>query len=160
MGYWTVARLQLHHEAVALRYLELAGYEVYYPCLREKRVRYGRRIELRPPLFPGYCFLLIELQWHAARWAPGTLGLIMDGMRPARVPDGVIAEVKAREVRGLIELPKTRLKRGARVKITAGLFSGQLGLYDGMAAGERVLVLLSVLGRVALPARDVEAVGS
>ena len=46
------------------------------------------------PLFVGYTFVLIQLQWHAARWAPGTLGLIMDGERPARVPDAVIAEIR------------------------------------------------------------------
>ena len=53
--------------------------------LRERRVFQGRKFEARPALFPGYCFVLIELQWHAARWAPGTLGLVMDGITPARV---------------------------------------------------------------------------
>ena len=47
--------------------------------LRERRVFQGRKFEARPALFPGYCFVLIELQWHAARWAPGTLGLVMEG---------------------------------------------------------------------------------
>src|SRR5262249_37686242 len=78
---------------------------VYYPRLRDRRIRRGRRVELRPALFPGYAFVLIRLQqWYAARWAPGTLGLIMDGVGPAKVPDAVIAEIRRREVDGLIEL--------------------------------------------------------
>ena len=78
----------------ALHYLEeVAGYTVYYPRLRDRRIRHGRRVELRPALFPGYAFVLIRLQqWYAARWAPGTLGLIMDGVGPAKVPDTVIDE--------------------------------------------------------------------
>ena len=62
--------------------------------------------EVRPLLFPGYCFVFIELQWHAARWSSGTLGLIMAGDAPARVSDAVIAELRGRERDGLIELPK------------------------------------------------------
>ena len=31
---------------------------------------------------------------HTARFAPGVIGQIMDGERPARVPDNVIDELK------------------------------------------------------------------
>ena len=48
----------------------------------------GRRQYVLRPLFPGYLFLAIELQWHAARTAPGVARLVMDGERPARVPIG------------------------------------------------------------------------
>src|SRR5262245_47015726 len=95
---WCAARLEPRREHVALRFLALNGYATYFPQLREScRSRAGRRIEVRPPLFPGYAFVEIELQWHTARWCPGVLDLIMDGIRPARVPDSVIAEIKARE---------------------------------------------------------------
>ena len=46
----------------------------------------GRKVVRKPLLFPGYCFVFIELQWHAARWSPGTLA----GDGPAHVPEGVI----------------------------------------------------------------------
>ena len=106
MAYWCAARLQLRREALALHCLGLAGFTTYLPRLREYRTSHGRRVEVRPPLFPGYCFLQITLQWHAAQWAPGTCGLIMDGDRPAKVADAVIAEIRSRERGGLIELPK------------------------------------------------------
>lgn len=87
VSFWAVSRLALNHERLALHCLTLAGFTTYLPRLRERRISHGRKIERQPPLFPGYCFTWIELQWSAARWAPGTLGLIMDGLQPARVPD-------------------------------------------------------------------------
>ena len=43
---------------------------------------------------------------HTARFAPGVIGQIMDGERPARVPDAVIDALKNRERNGTITLPK------------------------------------------------------
>jgi transcriptional antiterminator RfaH len=160
MPYWTCARVRPQHERLALHCLELAGYETYLPRLRERRVSHGRKIEIRPPLFPGYAFVAIELQWHAARWSVGVLGLIMDGERPARVPDAVITNIKAREVRGLVELSsKPRLRRGEPVRILQGPFRGCLALYAGQAPHERVAVLLTLLGgrqRVTLSSGSIE----
>jgi transcriptional antiterminator RfaH len=149
-------------EALALHCLGLAGYATYCPRLRTQRISHGRRIEVRPLLFPGYAFVWIELQWHAARWAPGTLGLIMNGSGPARVPDAVIAEIRSREREGLIELPKPPgLQRGDAVRVIHGPLQGLRGLYDGMKPRERVAVLLAILGdqqRVELPAQAIERV--
>ena len=99
------------------------------------------------PLFPGYAFVAIELQWHAARWSVGVLGLILAGDRPARVPDRVIDEIRAREVRGLVELPKAeKFKPGTPVRVLRGPLEGTLGLVAGMRPRERVLILLTLLG--------------
>ena len=114
-NFWCAARLQPRREALATHCLGLAGYEVYLPRLRKHRRTRGRSVEHRPPLFPGYIFILIVLQWSAARYSPGVATLVMNGGGPARVPDGVIDEIRSRERGGLIELPKPRgLRRGIR----------------------------------------------
>ena len=93
---------------------------------------------------------------------PRRHGLIMDGIKPARVADQIIDDLRKRERNGLIELPKRPgLKPGDQVRILQGPFAGRLGLYAGMRPHERVLVLLALLGRqqrVELPKCDVEAV--
>jgi transcriptional antiterminator RfaH len=145
--YWCYARLESNREGVAQYFLKLAGFETYFPRIREERVRRRRRIEVTVPLFPGYCFVVIEQQWRAARWSIGVAALLMDGERPARVPDVVLDEIRKRERNGAVELPKpAELKPGDPVRILSGAFEGHLALYAGMKPHERIEVLLSFLG--------------
>jgi transcriptional antiterminator RfaH len=164
MPFWACAQLQPQRERLALHCLTLAGYNVYRPLLRQHRVSRGRRVETTSALFPGYAFVLIELQWHTARWAPGVTRIVLDGAAPARVPDGVIDEIRGRERGGLVELPRRELARvGERVRVTRGPLAGRVGLYAGMKPRERVEVLLAILGgqqRVSLARGDVEAAGA
>jgi hypothetical protein len=51
-----------------------------------------RKITITPPLFPAYAFVMIVSGWWNARWSPGVVRLIMDGLLPAHVPDAVISE--------------------------------------------------------------------
>ena len=162
MGYWACARLEPHRERLALHCLGLAGYVTYLPRIRERRLSHGRRIEVRPPLFPGYAFFVVEAQWHSARWSVGVLGLIMNGLQPAKVPDRVIDEIRGRERNGLIELaPPPSLRRGARVRILAGPFRDHLAIFADMRPRQRVEILLQLLGgeqRATLAKKDIEVV--
>jgi hypothetical protein len=93
MAFWTAARVMPRRERLALHCLKLSGFETYVPRIKDRRIIRGRKVNEIAPLFPSYIFILIELQWHAARFALGVASLIMDGERPARVPDNVIAEL-------------------------------------------------------------------
>jgi transcriptional antiterminator RfaH len=160
VAYWAAARTQPQREAVAQHFLELAGYAVYLPRLREHRVRGSRKIETRPVLFPGYLFVEIVVGWWQARWCPGTLGLVMNAGVPVRVPDRVLDDIRKREVGGLIELPRhSKFRTGERLRVTQGPLAGHVGLYAGMKPRERIEVLLAILGgaqRVTLAADAVE----
>jgi transcriptional antiterminator RfaH len=161
MGYWAVARLEPKREAVAEHFLQLAGYTVYVPQVREHRARNGRKVEKISPLFPCYGFILIEQQWHSARWTVGVAGIILNGDHPAAVADSVVDALRRRERNGAIELPKVRgLMRGDLVRVIGGAFTGSLALYQGMRPHQRVEVLLAMLGgqqRVSLPRSDIAA---
>jgi len=78
------------------------------------------------------------------------------------VPDAVIAEIRAREVAGLIELPKPpQVRLGDAVQILRGPFARKLAIYAGMKPRQRVEVLLALLGslqRMTLAADAVEAI--
>jgi transcription antitermination factor NusG len=160
MSYWAAAQLVPQRDGLALHCLRQAGFETYAPRLRERRTVHGRKVVRTPLLFPGYLFVLIELQWHTARWAPGVVRLVMNGTAPVAVPDRVIDALRARERGGLIELPRPpKFRPGDHVRVLHGPFIGQVGLFAGMKPRERVEVLLGFLGgqRVTLAADAVEA---
>src|SRR6516225_4521900 len=161
MSYWACAQLESNRTKLALHCLDkVAGYEIYNPQLREPRHRRGRKIIGVSQLFPGYCFLLIINAWYSARWSPGVVRLVMDGERPAVVPDAVISEIRSRERNGYVVLPKPRgLALGTRMKVLQGPLQGQIGLLAALRPHERVLVLLQLLGgqqRVELARSSVE----
>src|SRR5262245_55596847 len=129
MPYWAAVRLQPHREAVALNFLKIRGFEIYFPRIRERRVIRGRNVLVTPPLFPGFAFVAIELQRRAARWSPGVLSLVMNGERPARVPNADILDFRARERDGYVVLPKQLSSRsgfhaGDRLRVRSGPFIG------------------------------------
>ena len=161
--FWACAQLEPQRTALALHFLGLNGFEVYCPRLREQRRLNGRKVAIATALFPTYLFVWVVSGWWNARWAAGVRRLIMDGEQPARVPGGVIDEIRAREnADGFIELlPRQRgLRVGDRVRVVSGPFVGQLALFAGMRPHERVLILLALLGgeqRVELTRGAIEA---
>ena len=109
-------------------------------------------------MFPGYAFVWIALQWHAAKWAPGVVRLVSSGgAEPAKVPTSVIDDLKARERDGYVVLPQPPgLKRGDKVQVIYGAFAGHLAVLEGMKPRARVEVLMTLLGtqrRAELPKR-------
>ena len=160
MAFWSCVQLEPNRERLALHCLSaINGFEIYSPRIKAPR---ARREDDTRPLFPGYAFVFIVLQWHAARWSPGVVRIVLDGATPAKVPDRIIAELRERERGGIVQLPEAPgLRAGDRVRVTRGPLIGFAGLYSGMSGRQRVEVLLTLLGgqtRVTLPKSDVEAV--
>jgi transcription antitermination factor NusG len=147
---WWVAQTECRREDVAARFLQLAGYQIYLP-----KVRAGRSIKV---LFPSYLFIARAAQWYRARWSVGVVRLVAHRRagEPTCVGEDVINALRQRERDGVVVLALApALKHGDPVRITRGIFTGELALYDGMRPHERIGVLLRVLGRVELPAGDV-----
>jgi transcription antitermination factor NusG len=90
------------------------------------------------------------------------LKVLMTGDRPAKLADSIVDEIRGREVRGFVKLPKpATLERGQRVRIRQGTFAGRIALYDGMSGPQRERVLLDLLGQsvpVVMPVGSVECV--
>jgi transcriptional antiterminator RfaH len=168
MAFWTAARIRPRKERLALHCLNVSGFETYVPRTKDRIVRRGRKVSAIAPLFPSYVFILIELQWYGARFALGIANLIMDGERPAKVPDAVIADLRARERDGLVRLPPppkaiAAFAAGDELRVRSGPFTGLYGLYAGMAPRERIFVLLRMLGgerTVELAHGDVRKIGT
>lgn len=149
---WYVVHTQPHAEAKAAANLCRQGFDAYLPRYLKRR-RHARRVEtVATPLFPRYLFAAIDVTtqaWRAVHSTIGVVHLICAGERPTAVGDGIIAELKRREdERGFVQLERTpQFELGEKVRVLDGVFSACLGLFDGMTDGERVAVLLDLLGR-------------
>jgi transcriptional antiterminator RfaH len=132
---------------------------VYLPRYLKIR-RHARKVDTVPaPLFPRYLFVAVDATSQPFRSISSTIGiahLICQGDEPAPIPYAVIASIKEREdPRGFIQLEtRPKFAPGAPVRVLNGVFSDCLGLFDGMTDGDRVAVLLDMLGRRVRVAMD------
>jgi transcriptional antiterminator RfaH len=149
---WYVVQTQINAEAKAARNLLRQGFEIYLPKYLKRR-SHARKIEkVAAPLFPRYMFVQIDMatqRWRAIQSTFGVSHLVLQGSDPARVAPQVINSLKAREDEGgyvtLDKRPKFAL--GEKVRVLAGVFAENFGLFDGMADRERIAILLDLLGR-------------
>lgn len=162
---WFVVRTHPHAEKLAASHLRRQGFETYLPLYRKRR-RHARRVEtVAAPMFPGYLFVAFdpnEAQWRPIRSTIGVAGLICIGDRPTPLPFTVVDALQAREGEGgLIELAvKPDFVAGDKIKIEDGVFADCHGLFQGMTDGERVTVLLDILGRKVKVALDADLVAA
>ena len=162
---WYVVSTHARSEHKAAWHLRNQGYRPYLPCYSKLR-RHARKVDyVSKPLFPRYLFVEMDVtrtQWRAICSTVGVSGIIsFDGL-PSPVPEGIVEEIAACEdAKGMIVLPKRApFEPGQPVQIAAGPMLDKVGLFESQTDDERVVVLLSLLGRevrVRLPIETVSA---
>jgi len=151
-GAWYVIQTHVNAETRAACNLVRQGFDVYLPRYLKRR-SHARKVEKVPvPLFPRYMFVWIDTatqRWRSVQSTFGVSNLISHGADPAPLAHEVIRSLKAREDGcGYVQLDqRPRIAMGAKVRVLAGVFAENLGLFDGMADRDRVAVLLDLLGR-------------
>lgn len=146
---WFVARAKSGREAWALENVAAQDCTAYMPRVLGKR----RGIVCSQPLFGPYFFVRTLGSWRFLLSTFGVAGVVLfGGESPATVRDEIITALRAREVEGLIVLPPPpevvgRWKPGAQLRVRGGVFSGNIGIYQGLASKQRERVLLDFLGR-------------
>jgi transcription elongation factor/antiterminator RfaH len=148
---WYVLHSKPNRENELNAYLESVGIKTYFPTIHVNPIN-PRSRKIRP-YFPRYLFVyvrLAEVGLSIFRWAPGATRLVEFGGYPAKVPDGVIYQLKrhleAVEAAGGFHLDG--LKPGDPVRIVDGPLAGYEAIFDVRLSGnDRVQVLLEMLGR-------------
>jgi len=148
--FWSVVQSHPACERKAITNIERQGFRCYAPREKITRIVRGRKVHGARWLFPRYLFVWIIDHWYALFGTFGVSSLIMNGDKPAKLPEGWVEQLREREIGGLIVLNASRFKKGQRVQVTGGLFAGQRGLYQGMTSRQREVILLDALGRVEL----------
>ena len=160
---WYLVQTRPCSEAQAATHLERQGFEIYFPRYLKSR-RHARRVEtVAAPLFPRYMFVAIDMavqRWRAVQSTIGVARLVCLGESPTEVPNSVIDDLKrGHDGRGFVQLPTARaFKLGEEIRVLDGVFSSYLGLFERMTDGQRVAILLDLLGRKVRVVLDADAI--
>lgn len=152
MKRWYAVYTQPRAEWLATEHLERQGFEVFFPRYLKRR-RHARKVEdVLAPLFPRYLFAafdLAEAGWRVIRSTRGVVDLVCGGTDPLPVPREIIDEINDRsDEQGLVVLARDRfLTPGDRLSIEAGPFADYEAIFEATRDEDRVIVLLSLLGR-------------
>jgi transcriptional antiterminator RfaH len=148
---WYVVQTQVNSEAKAAQNLLRQGYEIYLPRYLKRR-RHARQIDfVAKPLFPRYMFVTIDMatqRWRTIQSTFGVSHLITNGNEPTVVPEGIVSALKAREdSKGFVKMDaRPKFALGDKVRVLAGAFMDNAGLFDGVGDHDRVAILLDMLG--------------
>ena len=152
---WYLVLTKPLNEEVAKINLERQGYKVYLPRLQQKLLRRGKWRDCVTALFPRYVFVQLESLVQSLAPVRSTIGVanvVRFGVDYAVVPNAVVDGLVAQED------PATKLhslrdgawfKPGDAVRIATGSLSGLEGVFQYEDGADRVVVLLSILGREA-----------
>lgn len=146
---WFVVRALPNREAGAQMQLEAQGFRTFLPRIM-RTVRHARRLRtVKSPAFPGYLFVILDLQrdrWRSVNGTFGVMSMIMGEDAPMPAPKGVVETLigyvdetgACRFDRDLVE--------GAQVRVVAGPLAQAFGELVKLDANGRVRVLLDIMG--------------
>ena len=150
---WFLVFTKSFGESAAAINLERQGYRVYYPRLLRPMLQRGRWVDRIVPLFPRYLFVRLDTERQSLAPVRSTIGvanIVRFGAEATVVSDDIVDGLirRAGSESGLHRLHSScSFAAGSSVKVIAGAFEGLQGIFEREEGNERVVVLLTLLGR-------------
>lgn len=161
---WYVVETQQASELRALTNVARQGFVCFNPLMRRSIRRHGKILASMVPVFPRYFFVELDLDADAWRSINGSYGVKrlvrMTGVRPAKVPDGVVEALRERCVDGVLPDTKPEWSVGQSVRVAAGPFCDAVAVIERFESRDRVRILMEMLSGfapVSLPLSALEA---
>lgn len=149
---WYVLYTKSRFESVVDQGLQKKSIESFLPKIKKKSKRRDRKVILNTPLFPGYLFVKTNL--HPTEHleilkTTGAVHLIGNKDGPVPVPEETIESLKIMiSVEDHISTGN-RLRKGDRVMVVHGPFTGVIGTFVHYRGKNRVVVHIEALGQYA-----------
>ena len=163
---WYVLHTRSRFETVVHDGLFKKAHDVFLPKVRVRSKRRDRKVMIDVPLFPGYVFVKSNLHPHHHIDIVKTVGavrLIGNKQLPVPVPDATIESLRIMVSRDSQVQTGSRLRKGDRVMVVSGPFTGIIGTFDRYRGVDRVVVHIEALGQFAsveVDKQDVEVIPS
>jgi transcription antitermination factor NusG len=126
--------------------------EVFLPKIQVRSKRRDRRLLIKVPLFPGYVFVRSSLQPNEQLEIVKTVGVVRfigNSLGPVAVPDDTIESLMIMINSDNPVTTGHRLKKGDRVIVVNGPFTGVTGYFVRYRGQGRVVVNIDALGQYA-----------
>ncbi len=147
---WFLATVKPNRFAQANFNLQNQGFETFMPML-ERTVRHGRTTKtVMRPAFPGYIFVGYDRdvkQWRVINNTFGVSGLVMRADTPVQVHKILMSSLMERCDNAGKLLPPQEFSAGDKVRVLSGPFQDFLAEVEHTTDGERVRLLLDLMGR-------------
>ncbi|MEJ2452198.1 MAG: transcription/translation regulatory transformer protein RfaH [Gammaproteobacteria bacterium] len=148
---WYVVHTKPRQENVAVENLERQGFTTYCPKTLQPRRRRQSWKKVIEPLFPRYLFIQLNMDVDNVALIRSTLGvisLVRFGNQPAVMPESAIGFIRRQEQELVMDCTEhIRWKKGDVVEIIEGPLSGIKAIFHKRDSGERVLLMLDMLGQ-------------
>lgn len=143
---WYAVYVRSKHEKKVADALAVKGYECMLPTYREKRKWSDRTTVLELPLFPGYVFSRFNIDLRLpVLTVPGVISVAGIGKVPQPIDADEIDQIRKVIAVGHPAQPWPFLKKGQRVRITAGPLTGVEGILSQQRGESRVVLSVSLL---------------
>lgn len=149
---WYVLHTKSRFENIVNDGLYKKSIEVFLPKVLTPSKRRDRKAVIRIPLFPGYLFVktnLNPLEHLEIVKTIGAVRLIGNKDSPIPVPEEAIDSLKILVASDKKISTEKSFKKGDRVIVTGGPFTGVIGTFIHYRGGERVFVHIEALGQYA-----------
>ncbi len=149
---WYVLHTRSRFENVVSDGLTKRSLDAFLPKHQVSSKRKDRRVVLRVPLFPGYVFVKSDLspgEHLEILKTPGVVRLIGNRDGPIPVPDETVDSLKIMLARTETVKTGTRFRKGDRVIVVQGAFTGVTGFFVRYRGRGRIVVNFEALGQYA-----------
>jgi len=158
---WYLIYTKARQELVAQENLERQGFMTYLPRIERIKKGNGKRVSRIEAFFPRYLFISLNKltdNWSSIRSTTGVANIVRFTQYPTVVPERLVSHLM------LQENPDTGMHndmfgfvKGDKVRITNGALSGYEGIFKTTSGDERVIILLSVMGKMSDVKVDVDS---
>ncbi len=146
---WFLAQLKPNCAEIAEKNLKRQGFKTFLPMEEETRQRKGKYVTTMRPLFPGYIFVALNIEygrWRTVNSTHGITTLVSLGNVPTALPQEIVYQLMQRcDARGKL-LPARFPNPGDQVTVTRGPFTNFVAKVEKIAPDQRVWVLMDIMG--------------
>ena len=149
---WYVLHTKSRFENVVNEGLAKKSLECFLPKIKVKSKRRDRNLMIQVPLFPGYLFVKTDLHPHEHIEIVKTAGavrLIGNKDGPLSVDHETVESLKIMVASGHSITTGNTFKKGDRVMVVYGPFTGVTGIFARYRGQNRVVVNVEALGQYA-----------